>query len=218
MGTKHNNFRTRTSTMISCKRDLVGHFYKWSSINKQQHVGTCSTITLGRYTRATLNTISCNPDSKWPNDLEGQGQGHSYLIPVKRISRCIFGANLMILTQIYFKLLPGQAKFPRILSQMAKMTLMVKVTVPYFRYQTRVSYDACMVQIWWFQPKFVTSYCVDNPNFPEFQVKMTKMTLEVNVNDPLFSIGVSQEYSKMHVWCTFGDSSPNKWRVIVQTR
>ena len=36
---------------------------------------------------------------------------------VKRISRCIFGANLIILAQIRFKLLCEQAKFPRILSR-----------------------------------------------------------------------------------------------------
>ena len=27
----------------------------------------------------------------------------------------------------------------------------------------------------------------------------------------------SPEYPKMHVWCKFGDSRPNLWRVIVQT-
>ena len=51
---------------------------------------------------------------------------------------------------------------------MAKMTLKVKVNDPYFQYQTRVSQDAYLVQIWWFQSKYVISYCADKPNFLEF--------------------------------------------------
>ena len=41
---------------------------------------------------------------------------------------------------------------------MAKMTLKVKVNDPYFQYQPRVSNDACLVQIWWFQLKSVMSH------------------------------------------------------------
>ena len=37
--------------------------------------------------------------------------------------------------------------------KMAKMTLKVKVNDPYFQYQLRVSHDACLLQIWWFQLK-----------------------------------------------------------------
>ena len=51
---------------------------------------------------------------------------------------------------------------------MAKMTLKVKVNDPYFQYQTRVIQDACLVQIWWFQPKSVTSYSADKLKFLEF--------------------------------------------------
>ena len=51
------------------------------------------------------------------NDLEGQGQWPPFLIPAKSIPGCMFGANLVILTQIYDKLSCGQTKFPIILSQ-----------------------------------------------------------------------------------------------------
>ena len=34
---------------------------------------------------------------------------------------------------------------------MAKMTLKVKVNDLHFQYELRVSQDACLVQIWWFQ-------------------------------------------------------------------
>ena len=51
------------------------------------------------------------------NDLEGQGQWPPFSIPAESIPGCMFGANLVILAQIYDELLWGQAKFPRILSQ-----------------------------------------------------------------------------------------------------
>ena len=53
----------------------------------------------------------------WPNDFEGQGQWPPFPIIAERILRCIFGANLVILAQIHYKLSRRQAKFPRILSQ-----------------------------------------------------------------------------------------------------
>ena len=51
------------------------------------------------------------------NDLECQGQWPPFSIPAESIPGCMFGANLMILAQIYDELSCGQAKFPRILSQ-----------------------------------------------------------------------------------------------------
>ena len=56
-------------------------------------------------------------ESKWPNDLEGQGQWTPFSITTERIPRCIFGANWAILAQICYKLSLRQDKFPRILSQ-----------------------------------------------------------------------------------------------------
>ena len=51
--------------------------------------------------------------------------------------------------------------------KMAKMTLKVKVNDPYFQYQPRVSHDACLVHIWWFQLKSVTSYRADKVKFTD---------------------------------------------------
>ena len=48
---------------------------------------------------------------------------------------------------------------------MAKMTLKVKVHDLHFWYQLRVSHDTCLVQIWWFQLKFVVSYRADKVKF-----------------------------------------------------
>ena len=41
------------------------------------------------------------------------------------------------------------------------MTLKVKVNDPHFQYRLSVSQDACLVQIWLFQPKPVLTYHVD---------------------------------------------------------
>ena len=51
------------------------------------------------------------------NELEGQGQWPPFLIPAESIPGCMFGANLVILAQIYDELSWRQAEFPRILSQ-----------------------------------------------------------------------------------------------------
>ena len=45
------------------------------------------------------------------------------------------------------------------------MTFKVKTNDPYFQYQPRVSQDACLMQIWGFQLKFMTSYHVDKVKF-----------------------------------------------------
>ena len=49
-------------------------------------------------------------------------------------------------------------KFLEFWVKVAKMTLKVKINDSYFQYQPRVTLDACLVQIWWFQLKSVASY------------------------------------------------------------
>ena len=61
-------------------------------------------------------------ESKWPNDNEGQGQWPPFSLPAEGIPRCICGTNLVIIAQMHQKLLCGQTKFPRILSENAKIT------------------------------------------------------------------------------------------------
>ena len=56
-------------------------------------------------------------ESKWPNDLEGQGQWPPFSIPADNIPECMFGANFVVVAQIYDELSHGQAEFPSILSQ-----------------------------------------------------------------------------------------------------
>ena len=101
------------------------------------------------------------------NDLEGQGQLSPFSIPNKCIPGCMFGANLVILAQICDELSCGQARFPRILSQKGQNYLEGQGQWPPFSYQPRVSQDACLVQIWWFQLKSMTNYRADKVKFTD---------------------------------------------------
>ena len=82
---------------------------------------------LDHYTRATLNVVSWNSESNWPNDLEGQGQWPPFSIPAVRIPRCIFSANLVILAQIHVIAQTSQISL-EFWVKMAKMTLKFKVS------------------------------------------------------------------------------------------
>ena len=77
------------------------------------------------------------------------------------------------------------------------MTLRVKDNDLYFQYQSRVSQDACLVQIWGFQPKFVMSYCADKSNVLEFYVKWPKWPWRSRSMTSIFN--TSREYPRMHV-------------------
>ena len=71
---------------------------------------------------------------------------------------CMFWANLVIISQTHHNLCRKQDRFLRILSEMAKMTLKVKLNDLHFQYQVKASQDACFMEIWWFQHTFVRSY------------------------------------------------------------
>ena len=61
------------------------------------------------------------------------------------------------------------------------MTLNVKVNDLHFQYQPRVSQDARVVQIWWFQLKSVTSYRADKAKFTDRQAdRQTDMMTSSN--------------------------------------
>ena len=84
------------------------------------------------------------------NDLEGPGQWPPFSIPAASIPSCMFSANLMIVSQIYFKSLCGQVDFPRGLSQNGHNDLEGQGQWPPFSIPAAVSQDACFMQIWWF--------------------------------------------------------------------
>ena len=54
--------------------------------------------------------------------------------------------------------------------------------------------------MWWFQPKSVTSYRVDKPNFTELKVKMAKMTLTVKAIGSPDSIQAESMIRCMQIW------------------
>ena len=79
---------------------------------------------------------------------------------------------------------------------MAKMTLKVKVNDLHFQYQLRVSHDACLVQILWFQLKFVTSHRVD-------KVKFTDRRADGQTQATTIPFGLSFNRSYINAWRLF---------------
>ena len=136
---------------------------------------------LDQYTRRTLKVVSSNP-----------GLGRYGQITLKINGN----ANLVILVQIHYKLLCGKARFPRV--KMTKITLKIKDNGHLFTYQPKISQDACLVQIWWFQPKSVTSYYADKPNFLEFEVKIAKWPWRSKSMTPFFK--TNRESYLVQIW------------------
>ena len=121
------------------------------------------------------------------------------------------GSNLVILAQICYH--ADKPNFLEFWVKMAKMFLKVKVNDLHFQHQLRVSHDACLVQIWWFQPKSVWSCQADKPNFLEFWAKWSKWPW----SSRSMTSNTNWEYPMKDVWCKFDDSSSNLSRVMVWT-
>ena len=102
--------------------------------------------------------------------------------------------------------------------KMAKITLKAKVNDPYFQYQAGIFHDACLVQIWWFQPKSVIELSWGQSKFPRILSQNGQNDFESQGQWPLFSMPAENIPGCMHVWCKFDDNSSNLWRVIVRTR
>ena len=66
-----------------------------------------------------------------------------------------------------WRVIVRQFKFPRILSEIAKLTLKVKINDPYLQYQLKLSHDTCLVQIWCFKLKSMASYRADKVKFAD---------------------------------------------------
>ena len=84
------------------------------------------------------------PSQNGQNDLEGQSQWPPFSIPAGSIPGCMFGANLVILTQICDELLYGQSEFPRTLSQNGQIDLEGQSQWPPFSIPTK-SIPGCML-------------------------------------------------------------------------
>ena len=97
------------------------------------------------------------------NDTEDQGGWHPFSIPAESIPGCMFSANFVSPCQICEELSCGRAEFPTVLGQNGQND------DPHFQYQPRVSHDACLVQIWWFQLKSVMRYRATTVTFTDKQ-------------------------------------------------
>ena len=142
-------------------------------------------------------------DSKWPNDLGGQGQWLPCSIPAD--------TDLLIKAEIYYKFLCGQARFPRIL---IKITLKINLSMtPIFN--TRQDYPRMRVwckfgdfgtNLWWAIMRITLISNNSLSKWPKGQGQW-----------PPFSVPAESILYMMHLCCEFGDSGSKVWRVIVQT-
>ena len=117
------------------------------------------------------------------NDFEGHRQWAPFSIPAESIRKCMFGAHLVILAQIYDDLLHGQAEFPRIRSQNGQNDLEGEGQWPPFLIPAE-SIPGCM-----FGANLMVLAQIHDElsrRQAEFWVKMAKMTLKAKVNDPYF--------------------------------
>ena len=111
-------------------------------------------------------------------------------IPAKTITRCIFGANLMILAQIQYRLLCGQAKFPRILSQIGQNDLEGESQWPPFSI-TAESMPVCMfVEKFVIQAQICDELMHGQAKFPKILSQNGRNDLEGQGQPPPFSIPV----------------------------
>ena len=94
---QHSNILTRASHHWCLASNIVLVRYDFGLAKRETRARWDVWYPLAglvQYTWAMLNAVSWNRDSKWPNNLEGQGKRLLYSITVNRIPRCIFGANL----------------------------------------------------------------------------------------------------------------------------
>ena len=132
--------------------------------------------------------ISKNSKSKWPIWLERQGQWPPFSIPAESILWCMFWCKFGDSSPNLDELSRGQAKFPKILSQNGQNDLEGQGQWPLFSIPSE-SIPRCMFG--------------------------ANLVILAQINDEL---SCGQTETQMHVWCKFGDSSSNLWRVIVRTR
>ena len=104
---------------------------------------------------ARTSQISYNSKSKWPKWRWRSRSMAAIFNPSREYHRMHVWSNLVILFQSHDEFPRGQIEFPRIFSQNGQMTLKVKVNDPCLCYQPRVSHDACLMQICWFEPKSI---------------------------------------------------------------
>ena len=152
--------------------------------------------------------------TKW---FEDQGQWPPFSIPAESIPGCVLGANLVILAHICDELSRVQAEFPIILSHNGQNDLEGQGQWPPFSIPVEgipwCMLGANLVILAQICDRVITRTSRVSYNskskWPKWPWRSRSMTSIFNT---------SRGYPRMHVWCKFGDSSSNLWRVIVRTR
>ena len=139
------------------------------------------------------------PSQNDQNDLESHSQWPPFSIPAESIPECMFGANLVILAQIYEDLTHRHAKFPRIPSQNGQNDLESHGQRPLFSIPAE-SIPECMFGV----NLVILVHIYDE--LSQGQAKFPKILSQNGQNDLegqgqwlLFSIS-----TESIPWCTFG--------------
>ena len=122
----------------------------------------------------------------------------------------MFGANFVILAQIYDELSCLQAEFPRLLSPNGQNDIEGQGQWTIFSIATK-SIPGCM---------FVSNLVILSQMYDELPRGQAEFPRILSQNDQNYLHFSYQPRlcPKMHVWPKFGDSRSNLWRVIVRTR
>ena len=115
------------------------------------------------------NLISYNSEAKWPKSSWWSRLMTHFFQHQHRISRDACLVQIWWFLPNLCWVIVRTSQISENCVKMAKMTSKITVNDPYFQYQLRISQDTCLVQIWWFQFKSVTSYRADKVKFRDWQ-------------------------------------------------
>ena len=166
---------------------------------------------------ALTSQISKNSESKWPKWTWRPNSMTSIFNTSREYPRmhvwCKFGDSspnlwqVIALTNQISK--NSESKWPKWTWRPNSMTSIFNTSREYPRMHVWCKFGDSSPNLW--QVIALTSQISKNS-----ESKWPKWTWRPNSMTSIFN--TSREYPRMHVWCKFGDSSPNLWRVIAQTR
>ena len=98
----------------------------------------------------------------------------------------------------------------RFVSWNGQMTMKVTVNASHFQYQLRETQDTYSV-LFFILAQIHKKLLHWQDEIPEIWSKWPKLPWRLRSMTSIFN--TLQEYPRMHVWCKFGNCSPNLWRV-----
>ena len=147
------------------------------------------------------------------NDLEGQGQRPPFSIPAESISGCMFGDSssnpLKVIARTSRNSYNSESNGQNDLEGQGQMTSIFNTSREYPRMQIWCKFGGFCPNLWRVITRTNRISYNSGSKWPKWPWRSRSTTSIFNT---------SWEYLRVHVWCKFGDSSPNLWRVIVRIR